>query len=94
MKKFIKLKNEGYGEEARLYDVTDELGLTMEGDYYHDKIDEKIQGFFLGLDYSGIKYEVVSSWFGYVEDGFDMCDIKFSDGKIYVTCEDCNVEEY
>lgn len=93
MKRFIKFKNEGYGEEARLYDITDEPGLAMEGDYYHDKIDEKIEGFFLGLDYSGIKYEVLN-WTGYVEEGFYSCDFEFENNKISVTCDGCIVEGY
>lgn len=27
------------------------------GDYYHDKIDNKIEGFFEGLEFSGVNYE-------------------------------------
>lgn len=30
--------------------------LLMEGDYYHDKIDDKIEGFFQGLDHQGADY--------------------------------------
>jgi len=31
--------------------------LIMNGDYYHDKITEKIQGFLQGLDYTKFGYE-------------------------------------
>lgn len=30
--------------------------LIMEGDYYHDKIDDRIEGFFSGLDEAGHDY--------------------------------------
>jgi hypothetical protein len=42
--------------EVRLYDS--EGNIVMAGDWYHDKIDEKIGGFFEALDYLGIPYEV------------------------------------
>lgn len=32
---------------------------VISGDYYHDKINEKIDGFFVGLDYAGVKYRVI-----------------------------------
>lgn len=39
--------------------LVDEYDKTViSGDYYHDKIDEKIEGFLLGLDYAGFKYSV------------------------------------
>ena len=30
--------------------------VVMYGDYYHDKISERMDGFFEGLDYAGVKY--------------------------------------
>ena len=30
--------------------------LIMEGDYYHDKIDDRIEGFFAGLEDAGVVY--------------------------------------
>lgn len=30
--------------------------LIMAGDYYHDKIDDRIEGFFEGLRFAGIEY--------------------------------------
>jgi hypothetical protein len=41
--------------EVRLYDSEGEI--VMSGDWYHDRIDEKIDGFFVALDYLGIPYE-------------------------------------
>lgn len=35
----------------------DDDKLVVEGDYYHDKIDSLIEGFFLGLDHVKIEYE-------------------------------------
>lgn len=35
--------------------VVDEI---MSGDWYHDKIDERIEGFFEGLNFAKVKYEV------------------------------------
>ena len=41
--------------EVRLYDS--EGNIVIAGDWYHDKIDEKIDGFFEAFDYLGIPYE-------------------------------------
>lgn len=41
--------------EVRLCDS--EGNVIMAGDWYHNKIDEKIEGFFEALNYLGIPYE-------------------------------------
>lgn len=46
MRNFIVIDNEGYGEQKGLYELySDELDPIMIGDYYHDKISKKIEGF-------------------------------------------------
>jgi hypothetical protein len=35
--------------------------LIFNGDYYHDKITERIEGFLYGLEYSGVKYELLAT---------------------------------
>lgn len=94
--KFITCYNEAYGEEARLFRVWDDNSITevMRGDAYHDKIEQKIDGFMEALDYSEIENSILSSWNGYVRDGFDNCDISFNGKDIKITCESCDVEEY
>lgn len=32
--------------------------IVLDGDWYHDKIDSKIEGFLIALDHLGIKYEL------------------------------------
>lgn len=41
---------------VRLYDS--EGNIIMAGDWYHDKIDERIEGFFEALNYLGVPHEV------------------------------------
>lgn len=43
------------GEEVTLYDEKGNVILT--GDWYHNKIDSLIEGFFVALEYLEIKYE-------------------------------------
>ena len=38
--------------------LVDESGIVMEGDYYHNKIKDRIEGFFEALDYFHVEYEV------------------------------------
>jgi hypothetical protein len=35
--------------------------LIFNGDYYHDKITERIEGFLYGLKYSEVKYELLET---------------------------------
>jgi hypothetical protein len=49
--KLIKYTNAEYEEEKALYDLDGEY-IIKKGDYYHDKIDEWIDGFIQGLDYA------------------------------------------
>lgn len=48
-------ENKEFEEEMALYRA-DTKEVIMYGDYYHDKIDKQIEGFFKGLDYVGVSY--------------------------------------
>lgn len=50
--------NDTFEEEKALVDLNSK-SVLLRGDYYHDKIDEKIEGFLLGLDYCKIEYELL-----------------------------------
>lgn len=52
-------------EVTTLYFVVenDEKEEVLKGDYYHDKIDDKIEGFFEGLEFAGVNCAVsMISW--------------------------------
>ena len=53
IKKFI---NETFCEEQCLYDLTNDKVL-LKGDYYHDKIDESIEGFVYAMEHFNIEHE-------------------------------------
>jgi len=56
--KFVLFTMEDTDTQQALYKVINgELILVADGDYYHDKIDIKIQGFFNGLDFMKAEYE-------------------------------------
>ena len=58
MRKYIKLNGADDCDSA-LYEYLDgKLVLVVSGDYYHDKIDEFIDGFFRGLHHCDVKYDV------------------------------------
>lgn len=60
-RKFIIYTNSTFEEEKALVERKENGEkhiVVMKGDYYHDKIDEKINGFLLGLQYSNIEYEL------------------------------------
>lgn len=55
--KLIKYVNSTFEEEKALY--RPEFGTVLvKGDYYHDKIDEKIEGFIAGIEYMDDKVEL------------------------------------
>jgi hypothetical protein len=47
------------GDEVNIQLLDSDGIVILEGDYYHDKIDYQIDGFFACLDYLGIKYTSV-----------------------------------
>lgn len=58
MKEFKKYINGTYEDEIALVEITEvREKVIMYGDYYHDKIYEKIEGFFRGLEYCGVEYK-------------------------------------
>jgi hypothetical protein len=58
MKIFKVVINETFEEEKALIEVSDDNAVIFKGDYYHDKIDKRIDGFFDGLSYCEVKYEL------------------------------------
>jgi len=53
------------GDDQFIYDaineaIVDEAGMMiMNGDWYHDEISAKIEGFFEALNYLGVEYEKI-----------------------------------
>lgn len=65
-KNFLTIINIHFEDEALLIDL-DTNKVVMQGDYYHNKILDKIDGFVKGLEYAG--YEVnISTEHGTHED--------------------------
>lgn len=61
MTKFKIIRDYSEGEDGAVTTLLNEENIeVMSGDYYHDKIDDKIDGFFSALDYLGIEYETVT----------------------------------
>ncbi|MBW3113525.1 hypothetical protein KYJ26_16850 [Bacillus sp. MCCB 382] len=52
--KFTVITYDGDGEMALVDEKNESI---MIGDYYHDKIEDTIYGFFMGLKYAGVEYE-------------------------------------
>lgn len=72
MKEFVTFYNSQDDDTTFLFEVVDEkLIAVMEGDYYHDKIDETIDGFFEGLKYAKVKFK------------HKTIDIELEDGYLY-----------
>lgn len=57
MKKLIIYINETFEEEKALVDLAT-MKILEKGDYYHDKIDVKIEGLLKGFELAGIDYKV------------------------------------
>lgn len=51
------LTNGTHEEEKALYD-NDKKEIIIHGDYYHDKIDERIEGIITGIKYCNIEVNV------------------------------------
>lgn len=66
--------NSTFEEEKALLNL-DNKEVIFRGDYYHDKIDEYIQGFLKGLSYANIQYELLDNAFITPDmEMFDVCD--------------------
>lgn len=96
MLKVQKINNGSFEEEAALINVeTNEV--IVKGDYYHDKIDEYIDGFLYGLSYSGIDYQEIDEiTVDPKTELFELCD--FYDENCYddedeEPDDDCEDEE-
>ena len=58
MKNLIKYENVSWDEGEYALIEKDTNKILLKGDYYHDKIYEKIEGFLEGLDYCGVEYKL------------------------------------
>lgn len=54
----IEILTNPYFEEEKCLVIDGEV--LFQGDYYHNKIDEYIEGFLYGLDYAKIEYQISS----------------------------------
>ena len=54
-------ETENDGEILKALINEDTKTLIFNGDYYHAKITERIEGFLYGLEYSGIEYELLAT---------------------------------
>jgi hypothetical protein len=71
---FTIVKDYEYGEDGVYTVLVDKYGdVVLEGDWYHNKIDETINGFFHCLKYLGFQYEVKQFQVN-VEDDY-LCDL-------------------
>lgn len=70
--------NEEFEDERALVNIENNEVL-LKGDCYHDKIDEKIEGFLLGLDFANIEY---------VEEEDEWIDLDSKMFSIIGFCED------
>lgn len=70
-------KNGTWEEEKALWDCKFNK-LIMKGDYYHDKIDEHIDGFLDGLSYCDVKFKV--SHINLKPDNYRFEELDFYDG--------------
>jgi hypothetical protein len=59
IRRFKAVEDFSQGEDSRYVILYDGEGnIVTEGDWYHDKIDEVIDGFFLAFDYLGETVDV------------------------------------
>jgi hypothetical protein len=58
MKTFKRIGNTTLTEEMALVEVSANNKVILNGDYYHDKIQERIEGFLYALSYYGIEYNI------------------------------------
>jgi hypothetical protein len=58
--KLKKIINGTFDEEKALVNM-DTKEMILHGNYYHDKIDEHMEGFLMGLKYVKVKYELLES---------------------------------
>ena len=92
--------NGTFEEEVALINVeTNEV--LIKGDAYHDKIDERIEGFLYGLLYANVKHSLVDEDLRIMPTDklFDICDFSNEDYSSYdndddeVVLSDCEVDE-
>jgi hypothetical protein len=80
MLRLQKVTNGAFEEESALINI-DTKEVVVKGDYYHDKIDEYIDGVLYGLSYSGIDYEILDTIVATPNtELFKLCDF-YDDGS-------------
>lgn len=96
--KIQKIINGTFEDEIALIN-TDTNELLLKGDSYHDKIEEQIEGFLLGLLYCNFKYRLIKNKTINPKDKlFDICEFSNEDYSSYedndeVLPSDCEVDE-
>lgn len=71
----LKILINDTNEEERALVNIDTKEVILRGDYYHDRIDERIDGFLYGLRYVGIKYNRLDNQHILPKQGmFKVCD--------------------
>ena len=83
MLKFIRYTNKENEDQKALYDVQRQY-VIMSGDYYHDKIDERIIGFLNAVDYlfSEDDFEIKQEFIGRFHPLFHELDFQEDDERI------------
>jgi len=77
----IYINKHGEGDEKALYNINDKE-VVMKGDYYHDKIDEKIEGFLKGLEYASMYCQddfIIAKKEEWIDESDDMFDKLYFD---------------
>lgn len=72
MLKLLKVFNEEYEDEMALIDTQHDC-IILKGDYYHNKIFEQVEGFFVALDYLNINYELKEEIVNKNHELFEFC---------------------
>ncbi len=72
--KLIIFANEHFEEEKALFDL-EENRVVLKGDYYHDKINEKIEGYLQALyEFNIYKEDVDEEWIDNTHDLYEAID--------------------
>lgn len=72
--KLIIYGNKHYEEEKALVDL-DKKKVLLKGDYYHDKIDEKIEGYLQALfDFNIYQQDVSTEWIDYKHELYNFLE--------------------
>ena len=83
--------NSTFDEELALINK-DTNNVIVKGDYYHDKINEYIEGFLHGLNFANVDYELLEDIEVSPKDElFELCD--FYNDELFELCDFYNEED-